>query len=521
MSTERAPMLGARAGGDGGADRRGIGVNARRRDGGVDRRRRVLAVVLAMLGAAMAAYVARNGRGDGQRAVTSRASWGIASEGAGFGDEGARAGVGFGDAPDARNAARDTDEKYLGVGERRSSEGIDLEALNAKLSGGVWDFNEARPRSDSKRKVEATREAEPLPSLGQKKKKSSASTGSNDIADAVAEGEDRSRRAQGSKKVTLLDELKSQPGLALSDDEIYDPAFVDDEYENGRRSGQEMVKRFLNPPLLNSTWDTGRLRRLGRTLYLDGKPWLMRAVCYSPVPVGWDPDWFEPYGDFFTNDYAGIYERDLPLMAAAGVNTIRIYTLKFSKRHKQFFDLALAYNISIFVGYDFIDGTKSFFNTEETMAEMQQELRTLVRAAKHPAVVAWIVGNELNGPWNLFVCDKDLAENFGVSGCQFGASVEKLMKSVNLLCGVVREENVLCGTALANVNLPKEKQHLVGFQLWGALGWIKIADKFMDQIDFWGVNLYTRRYFSPMGIFHRFHLVSSRPFLITEYGVDA
>ena len=117
-------------------------------------------------------------------------------------------------------------------------------------------------------------------------------------------------------------------------------AFVDDEFEHGKRSGKDLVRRFLNPPLLNTTWDTGRLRRLGRTLYLDGKPWLMRAVCYSRIAVGWDPDWFEPYGDFFTNDYSGIFERDIPLMAAAGVNTMRIYTLKFSKRHKQFFDMA-------------------------------------------------------------------------------------------------------------------------------------------------------------------------------------
>ena len=114
-----------------------------------------------------------------------------------------------------------------------------------------------------------------------------------------------------------------------------------------------------------------------------------------------------------------------------------------------------------------------------------------------------------------------MAENFGVSGCQFEDSIEKLMKSVNMLCGTVRSENMLCGTAIANVNLPRTKQHLVGRQLWGALSWIKLADRYIDQIDFWGVNLYTRRYFSPMGLFQRYHLVSKRPFLITEYGVDA
>ena len=96
---------------------------------------------------------------------------------------------------------------------------------------------------------------------------------------------------------------------------------------------------------------------------------------------------------------------------------------------------------------------------------------------------------------NLYVCDKDLAENFGISGCQFDNSIEKLMKSINLLCEVVKEEGVLCGTALANVNLPVSKQHLVGMQLWAR----RRGSRW--RICTWtiwtfGVNLYTRRYFS-------------------------
>ena len=107
----------------------------------------------------------------------------------------------------------------------------------------------------------------------------------------------------------------------------YVPAKVDAETEYRTRSGRARLEsKFIRPRALNFTEDTGRLRRLGRTLYLDGEPWLMRALCYSPIPVGWDPDWFEPYGDFFTSEYAGIYERDIPLIAAAGVNTLRIYT---------------------------------------------------------------------------------------------------------------------------------------------------------------------------------------------------
>lgn len=505
-------MLGARRADDGRARAWFDGRRGRGRHGGLDRR--VWAALVGVLGIlfAIAANVHRAGVPSRTLAVGEAPSGAWASGGAeapladGVRESGER----------GREFARD--ETFGGDdGGEESTEHIDLDALNAQLSGSVWDFNEARPKSGAQKAARSAgpaREAQPLPSLGQKR--SSKSRRSKD----VTEGESRSGSSTD-KDASKSKAGTTQPGLALSDSEIYDPAFVDDEFEHGKRSGKDLVKRFLNPPLLNTTWDTGRLRRLGRTLYLDGKPWLMRAVCYSPVPVGWDPDWFEPYGDFFTNDYSGIFERDIPLMAAAGVNTMRIYTLKFSKRHKEFFDMAHAYNISVLVGYDFEDGTKSFFNTAETMEETQLELRKLVRSAKHPAVVGWIVGNELNGPWNLYVCDSELAENFGVSGCQFEDSIEKLMKSVNMLCGTVRSENMLCGTAIANVNLPRTKQHLVGRQLWGALSWIKLADRYMDQIDFWGVNLYTRRYFSPMGLFQRYHLVSKRPFLITEYGVDA
>ena len=184
----------------------------------------------------------------------------------------------------------------------------------------------------------------------------------------------------GDKAETYANEKSND----MNEESWYDPAFVDSELEYRTRAGRKrLVEEFLNPPALEYTADTGRLRRLGRTLYLDGKPWPMRALCYSPVPVGWDPDWFEPYGDFFTSEYAGIYERDIPLIAAAGVNALRIYTLKFSHRHTHFFDLCRRYGIEIIVGYDFEDGTKSFFNDEVSMYKTQTKIRALLRAARH------------------------------------------------------------------------------------------------------------------------------------------
>ena len=405
-----------------------------------------------------------------------------------------------------------------------------LERLNAKLGGMVWPYDGPKPRG--KETVKGSLPFE-LSKLGADDGTSTSSGAvdpgtANDLtkdseADINAEEADEQKKME--KQIEREEEINATAltAPAIDDDrDIYDPAFHNPQKEFLSAEGRKRLEAFRNPPNLNeTTLDTGRLRRLGRTLYLDGRPWLMRAVCYSPVPVGADPDWFEPYGDYFTSNYAGIFERDIPLLADAGVNAIRIYTLKYSHRHTQFFDLCQQYGIVIIVGFDFEDGTKSLFNDEESMTRVQRKLRSQVRAAKHPAVGAWIVGNELNGPWNLFVCDKELAENFGISGCQFEDSIEKLMKSVNLLCSVVRSEGVLCGTALANVNLPKTKQHIVGMQMWGALAWIRYSDAWMDQLDFWAVNMYTRRFWSPLTLFKKYHLVSKKPFMISEYGVDA
>ena len=55
-------------------------------------------------------------------------------------------------------------------------------------------------------------------------------------------------------------------------------------------------------------------------------------------------------------------------------------------------------------------------------------LREQIRASWHPALVMWLVGNELNGGWHLFVCDAAYANDFHAGssvvkkygGCMFG-----------------------------------------------------------------------------------------------------
>jgi hypothetical protein len=56
----------------------------------------------------------------------------------------------------------------------------------------------------------------------------------------------------------------------------------------------------------------------GGQLLVNGEPFIIKGVNYSPVPIGIDPEGTSPYGDYFTGEYSPIYERDLPLLREIG-----------------------------------------------------------------------------------------------------------------------------------------------------------------------------------------------------------
>ena len=145
-------------------------------------RRRALAALVGVVGVVLAVGARR---GDGSARSTAsdammggtggRATGGArgrAREGVDAADDGARTFEGARTRDDARSAS-----------ETRGA--VDLDALNERLSGSVWDFNEARPRTAAEKTAAGTREARPLPALGQTTRGERANRD-------VAEGESRS-----------------------------------------------------------------------------------------------------------------------------------------------------------------------------------------------------------------------------------------------------------------------------------------------------------------------------------------
>jgi hypothetical protein len=62
----------------------------------------------------------------------------------------------------------------------------------------------------------------------------------------------------------------------------------------------------------------------GFQLKLNGQPFVVKGMNYSPVPIGTAPG-FVPYGDYFIPYYANVWKPDVDNMRAAGINVIKLY----------------------------------------------------------------------------------------------------------------------------------------------------------------------------------------------------
>ena len=205
-----------------------------------------------------------------------------------------------------------------------------------------------------------------------------------------------------------------------------------------------------------------RLTTSGRSLLLDGQPHLVRGVAYSPTPIGTRPSASQGL-DFFHDGYSHVWQRDIPRMAAMGVNTIRLYTIEtehdgVALDHTAFFDACAAHNISVFASFELLSAVHRL-DTEIGFTLVNADLIKKLTILNHPAVVLWFVGNELNLPSTGWACNVTRAEKLEGDSCQFGgAELHDLYGRVNELCAQVVQRGKMCASPLADFSLPGEYQ---------------------------------------------------------------
>jgi hypothetical protein len=238
-------------------------------------------------------------------------------------------------------------------------------------------------------------------------------------------------------------------------------------------------------------------------LTVNGQPFKIRGLAYSPVPVGENVhDVGGAQGDYFTPDYVYIWARDLPAIAAAGFNTVRIYGWSNAAGvdHSLFLNACMQHGLFVVLTH-FVESLKT---TDVLTQDLQDKatadfLSSIAAVGDHPAVLLWSFGNELNGPWNNF---KGAADRLAPS-CNYGTqNCENEQVAPGTPCFVAQNcvygrlfgfFNAALGAAKAHTTRPLTSTFAdVDYIVGGTPTMDRIArfDHLLPNMDFYAIQLY-------------------------------
>lgn len=122
----------------------------------------------------------------------------------------------------------------------------------------------------------------------------------------------------------------------------------------------------------------------GKFLSLGDEKLYVRGVTYGTFRPAHGSDYPDP----------SVVERDFALMAAAGANAVRVYTVP----PRWLLDLAERHGLRVMVGLPW-EQHMAFLASKERVHSIEERVRAGVRAcAGHPAVLCYAIGNEIPAP---------------------------------------------------------------------------------------------------------------------------
>jgi len=239
-------------------------------------------------------------------------------------------------------------------------------------------------------------------------------------------------------------------------------------------------------------------------LIVKSKPYVVKGVCYSPIPIGQkhDYDWW--------SDPAQPWLVDGKLMQEMGVNTVRIYQPGSNSANvkKVIGDLYNKYGVRTIMGHwlGFWEYPCPLYGTKDFQERIKKEVLEMVKSYKdEPGLLMWILGNENNyscmgqvNPWSTDAVDKEP-----------DPLKQKLMRAqiyyffVNELAAEIHKIDPNHPVALGN----------------GELVGLEVAAKVCKDIDLVACIIYRGRSFG--NIFNSLKNTFDRPLLISEFGADS
>ncbi len=262
---------------------------------------------------------------------------------------------------------------------------------------------------------------------------------------------------------------------------------------------------FLNVSLA-ATKQRVYIRKLKNSHYqliVNKKPYIVKGVCYNPVPAGKNHEydwWSDPNKPWLL---------DGKLMHEMGINTVRIYQTSENPDavKKVMRDLYETYGIRTILGswLGFWEYPCPLYGDKEFRDKIKAQVLEMVRLYKdEPGVLLWILGNENNysfsgqvNPWSSEEINKESDPRK-----QRYMRAHIYYSFVNDLAAAIKEADPTHPVALGN----------------GELIGLDVANEFCPDIDLVACIIYRGKTFG--NIFKSLRATFDRPILLSEFGAD-
>ncbi|MCF8380813.1 MAG: hypothetical protein K9H49_14670 [Bacteroidales bacterium] len=208
---------------------------------------------------------------------------------------------------------------------------------------------------------------------------------------------------------------------------------------------------------------TNSVKISDRQVLVNGSPYIIKGICYHPVPKGSDKISFDNLST------------DLSLMQEAGINTIRVYS--------PINDLAVldeinAAGIKIIMGFG--------YNQDGYFDILSGSFIDYVNSFKdHDAILFWELGNEYNFHPEWFEGD-----------------IQKWYTALNNAADLIHKNDPEHPVSTAHGEMPKPEVLAV-----------------CPNIDIWGMNVY--RWDNPESLFTGWKEISPKAMYLSETGADS
>lgn len=201
----------------------------------------------------------------------------------------------------------------------------------------------------------------------------------------------------------------------------------------------------------------------GRKIVLNNTPYVIKGICYHPVPKGSNKR------DF------GNLKQDLALMKEAGINTIRVYE---PIEEIEVLDEINNTGIKVIIGFGYNQSGKNDILSGTF-------LNYVNKFKNHKAILMWELGNEYNYHPEWFQGD-----------------IKNWYLAMNNAAKIIQENDKNHPTTTAHGDLPDA-----------------LALEMSPNIDVWGMNVY--RWDNPTSIFKQWQSISTKPMYLSEAGGDS